>query len=210
MRDLEILRGKYNICGLFVEFLLINIAITESKAGYRDDQARGPDGRWIIGGGHYIVSERHTTGNRHIDGITEKIMDVLDQVLSTIGPGAGNSYGSFVHSSAANILREMNIPGIGEDGIEQSFQFGDVVRYGLSNSVRTDVILRHDQTGEILAVWDIKTGSASLNPKRVAQIRQNLDISDDIPVIEVHINLGVKVKDLAESFQRGYIKIHFG
>jgi hypothetical protein len=46
----------------------------------------------------------------------------------------------------------MNIPGIGEDGIEQSFSIGDLVRYGASDSVRTDVILRNDQTGEILAV----------------------------------------------------------
>ncbi len=49
----------------------------------------------------------------------------------------------------------MNIPGIGKDGIEQSFSLGDLVRYGLSDSIRTDALLRNDQTGEILAVWDI-------------------------------------------------------
>jgi len=91
----------------------------------------------------------------------------------------------------------MNIPGIGEDGIEQSFSFGDLVRHGASDSVRTDVILRNDQTGEILAVWDIKTSTERLRPKRVAEIRHNLNISEDIPVIEVHINLGVNVKDIA-------------
>ncbi len=65
----------------------------------------------------------------------------------------------------------MNISGIGKDGIEQSFSLGDLVRYGLSDSIRTDALLRNDQTGEILAVWDIKTGSQRLSPKRVAKIR---------------------------------------
>ncbi len=173
--------------------------MNEIKAGYRDDQSRGSDGRWIIGGGNYVVSQRHTTGNKRIDSVTEKITDVLDRVLTNLGPGSGASYGTFVHSSAANILKAMNIPGFGEDGVEQSFSFGDLVCYGLSDSVRTDVILRDDQTGEILAVWDIKTGSERLIPKRIAEIRQNLDIGDNIPIIEVRINLGVSVKRIRQG-----------
>ena len=150
----------------------------------------------MIGGGNYVVSQRHTTVNRQIDGITEKIMDALDEVLSSVGPGYGSSYGTLVHTRTANILRDMNIPGIGQDGIEQSFSFGDLVRHGLSGSIRTDVILRNDQSGEILAVWDIKTSRERLGSKRVANIRENLNISEDIPVIEVQVKLGVSVKEI--------------
>lgn len=200
MSDLSRLREAYDIAARMVEYFINNLLFDEQKAGYREDQLRGSDGRWIIGGGNYVVSQRHTTDNKRIDSITEKIIGVLDNVLTELGPGSGASYGTFVHGSAANMLREMNIPGIGEDGIEQSFSFGDLVRYGLMDSVRTDVVLRNDQTGEILAVWDIKTGNERLTPKRVAQIRKNLNISDDIPVIEVHVNLGVSVKEaLCES-----------
>lgn len=199
MYDLERLRDSYDLSAQIVEILLLKISRNELKAGYREDQPRGLDGRWIIGGGNYVVTQRHTTGDKQIDSITEKITDTLDTVLSALGSGSGASYGTFVHSSTANILRQMNIPGIGKDGVEQSFSFGDLVRYGSSDSVRTDVILRNDQSGEILAVWDIKTGSERLKPKRVAEIRRNLNISDDVPIIEVHINLGVNVKNMARK-----------
>lgn len=195
MQDLDRIRERYSIAAQIVKILLEKIALHEWKAGYRDDQPRGPDGKWIIGGGNYIVSKRHTTGDKRVDSITEKIVTVLDTVLSNIGPGRGSLYGTHVHTETANILREMNIPGIGREGIEQSFSFGDLVRYGFNGSVRTDAILRNEQSGEILAVWDIKTGNERLYPSRVAEIRRNLNISDDIPVIEVNVNLGINVKD---------------
>lgn len=124
---------------------------------------------------------------------------MLDNFLAKVGPGNGALYGTLVHSSAASILRTMNIPGIGQQGIEQSFSFGDLVRYGLSDSVRTDVILRNDNTGEILAVWDIKTSKERLEPKRVAEIRGNLNIGDNVPVIEIHVNLGISVKKMMQK-----------
>lgn len=101
----------------------------------------------------------------------------------------------------------MNIPEIGQQGIEQSFSFGDLVRYGLSDSVRTDVILRNDNTGEILAVWDIKTSKERLEPKRVAEIRGNLNIGDNVPVIEIHVNLGISFKEI---MQKSTVLIHQG
>ncbi|MFC6789411.1 hypothetical protein ACFQE0_07115 [Methylobacterium komagatae] len=195
MQGWEVLREKYNLSAQIVKIILFKIAFDEWKAVFRDEQPRGPDGRWIIGGGKYVISERHTTGNKQIDSITEKITDALDVVLSQLGPGSGSLYGTYVHSSAAKLLRGINIPGIGKDGIEQSFSLGDLVRYGLSDSIRTDALLRNDQTGEILAVWDIKTGSQRLSPKRVAKIRNYLNISDDVPVIDIHINLGIIVKN---------------
>lgn len=195
MYELKFLRYAYDLNAERVMISILKLAFDEIRAGYRDDQPRGPDGRWIIGRGNYVISRRESTGNKQIDSITDKILNVLDNVLAKVWPWYGASYGTFVHSSAANILREMNIPAIGERGIEQSFSFGDLVRYGLSDSVRTDVVLRNDNTDEILAVWDIKTSNERLRPKRVAKIRKNLNISDDVPVIEAHINLGINVKN---------------
>ena len=46
----------------------------------------------------------------------------------------------------------------------------------------------------ILAVWDIKTGNARLDAQRVAQLRENLGIGSDVPIIEIHIRRGISVK----------------
>lgn len=57
------------------------------------------------------------------------------------------------------------MPGIGENGVEQSFSEKDVVKYGADGSIRTDVIMR-DANGRVIAIWDVKTGSAELTDAR--------------------------------------------
>jgi len=74
---------------------------------------------------------------------------------------------------------------------------GDIVRYGANGSIRTDVILR-DENGEIIAVWDIKTGNGELTKARRQEIRDELDLSDDVPIIELHISRGITRKRIAE------------
>ncbi|MCJ2011256.1 hypothetical protein [Methylobacterium sp. J-076] len=101
-----------------------------------------------------------------------------------------------IHTASAAMLRSLNLPGIGAYGIEHSFSLGDTARYGLNGSIRTDVVMRDGRKPDapILSVWDIKTGEARLSAKRAAEIRKNLNIDSEVPVIELHIKRGVSVK----------------
>ena len=88
-----------------------------------------------------------------------------------------------MHVEFGRRVKELNIPGIREGGVEQSFSLGGGARYGLEGSVRTDVVLR-DREGIPIAVYDLKTGNARLTPSRVREIRDALG-RPNIPVIEL-------------------------
>ena len=109
------------------------------------------------------------------------------EVLGQIGPAL---YGTLVHLAFAADVRWQDIPGIGSDGVEQSFSFGDVVQYGTNGSIRTDVVLR-DDNDEIIAVWDVKTGNAELTDARKQEIRDELNLSPNVPIMMLHISRGI-------------------
>jgi hypothetical protein len=94
-------------------------------------------------------------------------------------------------------MRELDLPGIGKHGVEQSFSAGDTVRYGLDGSVRTDIIYRDGRTSAapIRAIWDLKTGRARLTSKRVGELRDAVGVDGSVPVIELHIDRGITVKN---------------
>ena len=79
-------------------------------------------------------------------------------------------YGVTVHAEFARAVRAKNLPGIGLDGVEQSFDWTGFVRYGLDGSIRTDVVLRNKK-GDIIAIFDVKTGNAIMTPAREAKMR---------------------------------------
>jgi hypothetical protein len=117
-------------------------------------------------------------------------------LLGKIGPAL---YGTLVHLAFAADVRWQDIPGIGHDGVEQSFRLGDIVRYGLSGSIRTDVLLR-DDNDKIIAVWDIKTGNAVLTDARIREIQDQLRLSDDIPIFALHRCRGMHCKTAKELY----------
>ena len=137
-------------------------------------------------------------------------MDTLGRAHALVGDGAGPVYGIMVHSAFATNLKLQNLPGIGTDGVEQSFSMGDVVRYGLDGSIRTDVVMRdvNSSNGAPIAVWDVKTGDARLTGARVREIRDQLLIGPEVPVIELHIRRGVAAKVIgAKSKSFGVISV---
>lgn len=65
---------------------------------------------------------------------------------------------------------------------EVSFKDGKEVPYGTKGSVRFDVV-EYDKNGEIIAAYDLKTGSASLSQERIAEMQKH--VGKDIPIFEI-------------------------
>jgi len=63
-----------------------------------------------------------------------------------------------------------------------------------------DVYMR-DENGEIIAIWDVKTGGAVLTGDRVRQLRAEAGVGADVPVIELHVTRGATLK--ARAFAVG-------
>ncbi len=137
------------------------------------------------------------TGDQRIDRTTETLMQTLARAHESVGDGAGPVYGIMVHGAFGADVKRQNLPGIGADGVEQSFSLRDVARYGLDGSIRTDVVQR-DTSGRIIAVWDVKTGEARLSGPRVREIRDQVGTGPEVPVIELHLKRGVTTKGRAD------------
>jgi hypothetical protein len=98
-------------------------------------------------------------------------------------PSSGAAFGIQARVRFTNGVGYLDLPGIGSQGVEQSFNLGDLVRYGLAGNIRADVLLR-DRTGVPVAIYDLKTGNAVLTPTPVRGLREAVGVSD-IPVIEL-------------------------
>jgi hypothetical protein len=125
-----------------------------------------------------------------IERSRQVLHDILAQVNASVSaslvgrrdPVSPRLYGVLVHAEFARIVRARNLPGIGSAGVEQSFDPDGLARYGLDASIRTDVILRNAK-GEIIAIYDVKTGAATIGPVREAKIRTFTRVGRDVPVI---------------------------
>jgi hypothetical protein len=143
-------------------------------------------------GAKYAQINYAKTGNPFIDRTTEMLLDVLQQSIQETGWGWGPLFGTKVHSDFATRVRQLDLPGIGQDGVEQSYHidFDDFVRYGLDGSIRTDITLRNprDPNRDPIAVYDLKTGNAVLRSRRVNEILNAL--KRDVPVIVLRYRTG--------------------
>ncbi len=101
-------------------------------------------------------------------------------------------FGTKVHTDFARRVKELDLPGIGQTGVEQTFHWGvenmeeleNLLHYGFPGSIRTDVALsdpKNPGRGPIM-VYDVKTGSAVLTRKRMQQIRDAVN-QQDLPFI---------------------------
>lgn len=162
------------------------------KAGFNQDQPRDEWGRWTSGGGVQVTtSSGFLTGIPTIDEASEALSDALVRVmekldfLPTMSPG---TYGTAVHIAFGAEVKKLDIPGLGD--IERSFSLSDSdPRYGLLGTIRTDVILRNIQ-GDIIAIYDVKTGDAKITPARANELRETTRAASNTPVFELNIVRG--------------------
>ena len=112
---------------------------------------------------------------------SELLTNLASEAQTSVGVGGGPAYGTAVHSAFA-----AEIDALGDTNLstEVSYLGGKVVPYGAPGSVRLDVV-----EGNLLkptAIYDLKTGNATLSPARIEQIRANLPAgSQGIPVKEI-------------------------
>jgi len=141
------------------------------------------------------------TGLSTVDETTEKLRTILEKVVSGRPEGFGPEYGKTIHYDFAGAVKSENLRGIGREGVEQTFgpdPDDRDVPYGFKGSIRTDVVLRND-TGDVIAIYDVKTGNASLGPRRVQQLRERTNAPPRIPMIEMHIQRGLSLKAQTEQ-----------
>jgi hypothetical protein len=144
-------------------------------------------------GAKYAQINNAKTGNPVIDRTTDMLLAVLQQSVLALGAGWGARFGTAVHVDFANRVRSLDLPGIGQEGVEQGFHLDvkDFIRYGLQGSIRTDVTLRNpkDPDQRPIAVYDLKTGNAVLTARRVKEIFDKVG-TPDLLVIELQYRTG--------------------
>jgi hypothetical protein len=130
------------------------------------------------------------TGFSNIDDITKRLTVTLADVLDVVKyvPGLSpQAYGRIVHEAFAAAVRLQRIPGIAFRDVETTFGGS---HYGSKGSIRTDVVLRNE-IGEIIAIYDVKTGAKEIDPARAAELRTKTGVRPSIPIIEMSILRGV-------------------
>jgi hypothetical protein len=139
------------------------------------------------------VQNNAKTANPLINRSTDILLQTLARIHALAGDGSGPWYGTRIHLMFANDVELQNLPGIGRNGVEQSFSLGDIADYGEDGTIRVDVYMR-DETGKVIAIWDVKTGGAILTGARVRQLRAEVGVGTEVPVIELHVNRGATLK----------------
>jgi hypothetical protein len=132
------------------------------------------------------------TGISTIDETTKSLSETLArtmQLTDFIPEQTPQAYGTAVHMAFGTVVRMQGLRGIGPDDVEQSFGGS----YGELGSIRTDILLRND-VGDIIAIYDLKTGGTYLKPGRVRELREKTGVGPDVPVIELHVVRGARLK----------------
>ena len=126
-----------------------------------------------IDDGEQELDETATTGctpsgdfRNIIAGITEQLK-VCASIANASIAGNGPIVGTYKHTAFAN---EVNQLGNTNLVTEVSYVNGTQKPYGTSGSIRFDVALV-DVNGYPIAAWDLKTGTATLSPTRIAQMQ---------------------------------------
>jgi hypothetical protein len=162
------------------------------KANHRFHQfveASEVKGRGQQGAQHAELRPRSAADELAVERTTEILRDILVRVNQAVSqwrdPISARLYGIAVHKRFADEVRTRNLPGIGTVGVEQTFVWRGLPRYGLDGSIRTDIVLRNAD-GRIIAIYDLKTGGATMRPSREEQIRKYTKVDPSVPLIILH------------------------
>ena len=97
-----------------------------------------------------------------------------------LGAGKGAVYGTKMHTA---FEAEVNVLGRANLFTERSYLNGAIVPRGTAGSVRVDVV--YGPLEAPIAIFDLKTGGASLRSTRIKQIQAHIPGGCNVPVCEV-------------------------
>jgi hypothetical protein len=125
------------------------------------------------------------TGDSRIDDVTKKLTQILQDTIDALArmPGQPQKYGIAVHAAFAGRVITAGIGGISPLDVERPFSLPP--GYGGDREfVIPDVVLRND-VGDIIAVYDVKTGNEGFRPSRVNELRAALRAESSVYFIEL-------------------------
>jgi len=174
-----------------------NIGSVDISADQTDanPQSTGPFDIEFVGSRTSVTIDysRALTGISTIDETTKRLSETLSDTMSrfdVVPEWAPPVYGTAVHVHFAAQVKLQGLRGV---EVEQSFFDLKPGGYGQSGSIRTDVLLRND-VGDIIAIYDVKTGGAVLTPARVQELRAKTGVGIEIPIIELQVSRGATIK----------------
>jgi hypothetical protein len=204
----DLLRLESELLDIKVELKFARLVRAAVKAGFREEQPRDERGRWTDAGSgstDFSAQRRRKavidysnalTGISTIDGATKSLSKTLGRTMETmdfIPEWTPQVYGTAVHVAFGTAVRFEGLRGIGFYDVEHSFKDGGDAKNGELGSIRTDVSLRNE-IGDVIAIYDVKTGRAGLSPARVREIRRHTGVLSNVPIIEMHILRGASIK----------------
>lgn len=178
------------------------------KDGFNEDEPRNDAGRWVSEGGVSVeTSEGFATGIPTIDQTSEALSDTLVAVMENLEylPSLSPAqYGVAVHAAFGLAVSQLDLPGVGD--IERSFSLDTLdPTYGMAGTIRTDVTLRNVQ-GDIIAIYDVKTGNARISASRADELREVTRASPTTPVFELNILRGISRKSCGSINAKLYLR----
>ena len=136
--------------------------------------------------GRIEIDTSALTGIEDVDRTTVALADRLGKIVDRLPEGSGPVYGAMVHTAFKASLLAAPIANV---TVEPTF--GGTGIYGSKDSIRPDAVLR-GPTGDIVAMYDVKTGVAGIEPPRAARFRAFSTSS--IYIIELSLRRGVLLK----------------
>jgi hypothetical protein len=176
----------------FPEALPESAVMNDANPGFTRVADRFPQNRSRV----EIDYSRALTGISTIDETTKALSETLARTMETmdfIPEWTPQQYGTAVHVAFGTAVRLQGLPGIGFNDVEHSFKGGEPAAYGELGSIRTDVVLRN-AGGDVIAIYDVKTGGAQLSDARVRELREKTRVGPNVPIIELHVLRGARLK----------------
>ena len=181
-------------CGASLVVTAGTAATANVAGGYLNSKIQGSQyslnnaiGDFTIGGvfgtgGKLIGNGLNSLANNSpIKDAASKLTNVAHRALTTLGDGKGSVYGTKAHGLFSSMAEGMKV-GKYQIKTEVSYLNGQIVKHGTKGSARIDAGL-YNSKGQLVAVFDLKTGGASLTAKQVAHIQKQT--RTNVEVIEI-------------------------
>jgi hypothetical protein len=134
------------------------------------------------------------TGISQIDDVTKRLAQILTDVVDKLDRSPPNKaglllklpwvYGTAVHVGFAVAVIAAGIRGISPSDAERPFVLPPGFPSG-KKYVIPDAVLRNE-AGDIIAIYDVKTGDKTIDPKRGRELRAATGVGPKVPIIVLH------------------------